>query len=405
MHRGDLCKMVKDIYPNTLWIVALYWNIETVPERDVLEFARDRIEARGENHQNLTPEKTANYPHIVRMFLNNYENLDIKNNSEDNLIDEVIEVDFKEDSISIVKKVINALNLEPKTDKELEDAFKQASEIKPEVSSKIKYIAPLYYGLRMKYINCKELAIKYIKEYSDQHNNEYVKDYEHLKYIIENGNFMQREHVTMVFRKRDPQELIKYYDNLIGKTNQVENFNNPELEVNIYVSSIVWTSNLAFIPVDDIESDKLYIKEKEVKENKDNGEDNKNGETKKEKTEEINEDSLYHITLASYGDVKPVECRNILQKINKYYEEHPDIKPVTIDKNKITLIDESYTIDDTNKDKEKEITHPETIFQLLPPSIKNTSFIKPIKLVEGSDWKQLFFEPFKFKGYFTKFYY
>jgi len=268
-HRSELCEKLKQIYPDTLWIIALYWNIETVKERDILEFARERIEKRGENHQNLTPEKTANYPHIIRMFLNNYENLDIENNIEDNLINEVIEVDFKEDSISIVKKIVKALNLEPKTDKELEDAFKQANEIKTEINSKARNIAPLYYGIGMKYINCKELAMKYLKDYSDQHN-EYVKDFEHLKFIIEDGNFLQREHVTLAYRKSDPLDMIKHYESLIGQTKQVMNFNNPDLEVYIHISSIVWTSNHAFIPVDKIESDKLWVKEEKNNNNNNN---------------------------------------------------------------------------------------------------------------------------------------
>jgi len=390
-HRGELCEKLKEIYPNTLWIVALHWNIETVKERDILEFARERIEKRGENHQNLTPEKTANYPHIIKMFLNNYENLDIENNIEDSLIDEVIDVDFKEDSISIVKKIIKALNLEPKTDKELEDAFKQANELKSEIDAKAKKIDPLYYGIGMKYINCKELAMKYLKDYSDQHN-EYIKDFEHLKFIIEEGNFLQREHVTIAHRKSDPIDMIKHYEALIGKTKQVMNFNNPDLEVYIHISSIVWTSNHAFIPVDKIESDKLYVKEEKS--------DNNNNNNESEKEEKKNDDELlYHITLASYGDVKPIECRNILQKINNYYKEHDNIKPEIINEEKLPLIDESYVIDDTNKDKENEIIHPKIVYQLLPSSIKNTTFMKPIKIVEGTDLKQLFIEPIKIKRY------
>jgi tRNA splicing ligase len=386
VNRSMLCKKLKETYPNTLWIVALYWNIETVPEKDTLEFVREKDEKKDDKiDQNLNPEKITIYPQFIKTYLSQFENLDIKNNIEDNLIDEVIEVDFKEDTVNIVKKIINTLNLELKTDKELEDAFKQANE-KPEIKSKTTTITPLYYGLRTKYINCKELAIKYLKDYSDQHN-EYIKDYEHVKFIIENSNFLQREHVTLAFYRKDPKIISSYYNTLIGQTNQVMNFNNSDLEVYLHVSSLVWTSNLAFLPIDKIESDKLWGK------NNDNDNDNDSNESEennKEKNKD-NNNSLYHITLASYGDAKPVECRDLLKEINNYYKKNNDIRPVISNKRKLPLIDESYVIDDTNKEKEKEIIHPETFYQLLPSSIKNTSFMKPIKIIEGENWKQLFF--------------
>jgi len=382
MHRSDLCERMKSVYPYSLWIVAVYWNIETVPEREILEFARDRIERRGENHQNLTPEKTANYPNIIRMFLNNYQCLDL-DNEEDRLIDEVVEVDFKEDSISIVKKLIKTLNLEPKTDEELQDAYNKVKEMKPEVNQKAKTLLPLYYGLRMKYISCTELALKYIED-ATNHNDKYVKEYNLVKRVVDESNFLQREHVTMVFRKRDPPEMCKYYDKLIGNTNQIMNFNNPDLEVYLTVSSVIWTSNILFMPVDIIESDKTCEHPDENKRN---------------------EDPLYHITLACYGDVKPIESRTLLQKVKKYYEEHPDLKPVPSTNENIKVIDESFCIDDSNKEDEDNIIHPKSLIQLLPTSIKNTSFIKATKVVEGPDWKQVFFEPIKIKGYYTKFFY
>jgi len=37
--------------------------------------------------------------------------------------------------------------------------------------------------------------------------------------------------------------------------------------------------------------------------------------------------------------------------------------------------------------------------------LEDAKFIKPIIFIKGPKWKQLFFEPFKFKGYYTRFYY
>jgi len=397
MHRGDLCEKLKSIYPTSLWIVALYWNIETVSEKEILEFSRDRIEKRGENHQNLTPGKAANYPHIVKMFLNNYQTLDV-NDVGDNLIDEVVEVQFKEDSLSIVKKLINALELEPKTDEELQKAYKEALEYKPEIIAKPKYVAPIYYGLRMKYFDCKDFVVK-VLEKSKEQNEQYTKDYEKVKFNVDNSNFLQREHVTMAFRKRDTKEKITYYDTLTKSSDQIAHFNDPELEVFVHVSSIVWTNNLVFIPVDTIESDKIY--QEPVEEG-----DGNEGEKKTNKDIRSCEDeSLYHITVACYGDARPVECRFVLQNVNKYYEEHQDMKPAPSSNENLTVVDENYCIDDSNKDEKETIVHPSTITQLLPPTIKDTSFIKITKYVEGPDWKQIFFEPFKFKAYYTKFFY
>ncbi|ORX83280.1 hypothetical protein BCR32DRAFT_292097 [Anaeromyces robustus] len=333
---------------------------------------------RGENHQNLTPEKAANYPHIIKSFLNNFENLDTINNTEDSLIDEVINIDFKEDSISIVKKIINALNLEPKTDEELKEALKLSKKVNHNNNnSKAKIIQPLYYGLRLKYVNCKDFTLNCFKKFT-QENDLYIKEYEKIKFIIENGNFLQREHIAVACRKTDSPEILKFYDNLLSKTKVIKSFNNPYLEAVVYVSSIVWTSNHIFIPVDKIKTDKIL--------------DINN-----------NNNSSYYITVACYGDAMPNECLTILQNIKNFYQEHTNLKPeITEDEEKIIMIDESFVIDDSNKEKEKEITHPKTLIQLLAPPLKDTSFIKPINVVEGSDWKQLFFEPFKFKGFYTK---
>ncbi|ORX61146.1 hypothetical protein BCR36DRAFT_365730 [Piromyces finnis] len=396
-HRSELCEKLKSIYPTSLWIIALYWNIETVPENDILEFTRERIEQRGENHQNLTPNKTANYLQIIKMFLKNYQNLDLKEQGDD-LIDEVVEVKFKEDSISIVKKLIETLDLEPKTEEELQDALKKANEMKPEVSAKSKNVAPIYYGLRMKYFNCKDFAIKVLQKNLEQHS-EFAKEYEDIKFTLDNSNFLQRDHVTMAFRKRDPKDMINYYDNLIKGSNQVDHFNDPNLEVTMVVSSIVWTNKLVFLPVDTIESDKIWKPSDTEDTEKALSKDNVSARSSQD-------ESLFHITLASYGDAKPVECRFTLQKINEYYEKHKDVKPMSNSTNQnLNVIDENYCIDHTNQEEKESIIHPSTLIQLLPPSIKDTSFIKIGKCVEGPNWKQLFFEPFKFKGFYTKFFY
>jgi len=378
-NREKLINSVNCLYPNTLWTVAIHWNIKSVPKKEVLEFIRERVETRGENHKVITPERSPDYPFLMKTFLNDSEDID-RTSHEDHFINDVVEVELKEDSVSVVKKLIKALNLEPKTDEEIENAYKKAIDIKITLEQKPEPKKPLFYGLRIKYMNCSEVAMEYLRTYSSQHS-EYVDDYEQVKLLIEKSDFMQREHVELNNPKNSTKKTIEYYDNLIGSDNSVQNFNNPELEANIHVSSIVWTSKALFMPVDKIESDK--IRERIVGKEEENGDNEPN----------------YYIMLARKGEEKAIRCPSIIKNIKNFYDKHPDLKPTPPpEEDSVTLVDETYTIDETNKDKEKEILHPETLIQLLPTSIKNTSFIKPIKIVNGQDWKQLLFEPIKIKG-------
>lgn len=377
--RKNLIDKLKFYYPNTLWIEAINWDIKSVPEREILKFTRERIDKRGENHEIITPEKASNYPHVVKSYFNNFEAVDLTS-SGDSSINEVINVQFKESSINIVKKLIRALNLEPKTDEELQEVYQEAIQIEVKSSKPFRNLTPIYCGIRIKYLPCTNLALKYLKEFSEQ-NSKYANSYSDVKSIIEKSNFLQREHIIIATGKNNASEKLKYYNELIGPTTDVMNFNNPDLEVFITASSIVWTSSVVFIPVDNIESNKLRENDK-------------------------NTDQNYTITLACTDNTNPTKHGSILQDIKSYYQNHSDLKStIPTASDNITLIDESFVIDDTNKDKEKEITNPDSVYKLLPTSLKNTSFIKPITIIEGPNWKQLFIEPIKFKGYFTKFYY
>ncbi|OUM58230.1 hypothetical protein PIROE2DRAFT_16554 [Piromyces sp. E2] len=379
-----LLEKLNYFYPNTLWIVALRWNIKSVPKRDIMEFIRERIEERGENHEVVTPEKSPNYPFYINWMLNDYNDINLIS-PEDCLINEVIDIDFKEDSISIVNKLIKALNLQPKSPEDIENAYNQARTIKiteeKRKANSNNQVSPIEWGLRIKYINGRDIAQESLKNFADQNNN-YSVELEQVQSIINKSNFLQREHVKIA-NKKDGNEIIKYYDNLIGPSNQIDNFNNPELEAFLQASSIVWTSNMVFLPIDIIESDKVM----------------------KKTTNNNNKNQDYYIIIAYNGNDKKMNCLEILNKINQYYERNPDFKPSPLTTDTIPVIDQSYVIDETNRDKEDEIVHPNTLIQLLLPSLKDTSFIKPIKMVDGPDWKQLFFEPFKLKAYFTKFYY
>ncbi|OMH80766.1 tRNA ligase 1 [Zancudomyces culisetae] len=52
-------------------VVAMYWNCSNVKE--VEKQAVQRIEARGENHQSLTPKRTGNYRAVIHKFLRDFE--------------------------------------------------------------------------------------------------------------------------------------------------------------------------------------------------------------------------------------------------------------------------------------------------------------------------------------------
>jgi len=380
--RKELLEKLNYFYPSTLWTVALRWNIKSVPENEILEFVRERVEERGENHEVITPEKSPNYPFFIKMMLNDYNDIDLTT-PEDSLINEVIDIDFKEDSVSIVKKIIKTLDLEPKSQEEIENAYQQARAMKiPEEERKEKpssSIKPTSMGLSAKYISGREIAVKFLENYVDQ-NKKYSRDLEQVKSIITKCNFIQRDQVQLTGKKN--KEAYKYYDDLIGPTNKISNFNNPDLEALLQISSIVWTSNAVIIPIDIIESDKLL------------------------KNTTNDENGYKYLMLIAYtGNDEAMNYVETLTSMNNYYKNNPDHKPSFSTIDNPPVIDESFVLDDTNKDKENEIIHPNTYIQLLPQSLKNTSFIKPVKIVEGPHWKQLFFEPFKIKSYFTKYYY
>lgn len=381
-HRGTLCEKVKSIYPHTLWVVALYWNIETVSENEILEFTRERIEKRGENHQTLTPVKVGNYPSIIKTFLNNFENLDLSS-SDDSLIDEVIEVEFKESSKSIVQKIIKQLNLPPVSSEKIDEALQQVYNIKVTNSKPAKKLKALYYGINFNPLNISGLVEKYFELYAQQYpKTNYLAE---IQKIFKNKNFMQKEHVTLAYRKTASAEEFDYYIRLIEGSssdsvtpqNKVKSKNAPKvsnpsststpkpIEVNVGISRIVWNDKLITLPIDFIDTDKLWKGEAEEEEGQEN-----NRKTK-----------IHHITIACSGSSKPFDSNILLEKMEKYYKEKEKESSLLekCNKERATVVDESNLLD--------------------------SSLIKPQKIITGPQWKILEIEPIQFKGVFAPFYY
>ncbi|KAI9145137.1 tRNA ligase kinase domain-containing protein [Paraphysoderma sedebokerense] len=94
-HRKGLCDAVSAVYPD-VWIVALNWGIPSGKEDEVLNVTAARVEARGENHQSLTPLRTENYRSILHNFINNRDPVSLTS-PPDSRINDVIDLDVFSD--------------------------------------------------------------------------------------------------------------------------------------------------------------------------------------------------------------------------------------------------------------------------------------------------------------------
>ncbi|KAJ2358325.1 trna ligase [Coemansia sp. RSA 2618] len=89
-------------------IVALYWAHDEASAQDILEKNIDRVVARGEAHQVLTPKRTPEFRRVMNGYITTFAPLDLESES-DKLIDDVIELDPLADSAANLRTVVNAL--------------------------------------------------------------------------------------------------------------------------------------------------------------------------------------------------------------------------------------------------------------------------------------------------------
>lgn len=245
----------------------------------------------------------------------------------------------------------------------------------------------LYYGIKIQPVGLINVVKKYFKAYQKKYENEWKE----ISTIIDNRNFSQREHITLAHSKVASRTKWNYYSTLINeRPNNIipEHINaaNPNLQVTLGVSSIIWTPTLILLPVDYIDSDDLY----------------------KDDENEVNEfnmnEPLYHITIACTGFTKAVKSNEILAKVIKENKKEKfwnrcnkeDMK----DKEILDLFD-LYKNEDDLEEEEKE----EKVDNTTSSTKDLLKKLKVIRLIKRKGWSQLQIEPIKLRGYFTSFFY
>ncbi|KAJ2358326.1 trna ligase [Coemansia sp. RSA 2618] len=119
-------------------IVALYWAHDEASAQDILEKNIDRVVARGEAHQVLTPKRTPEFRRVMNGHITALAPLDLESES-DKLIDDVIELDPLADSAANLRTVVDELcnmfpdTLKPPSENEVNQALEYALSYKPEV--------------------------------------------------------------------------------------------------------------------------------------------------------------------------------------------------------------------------------------------------------------------------------
>ncbi|KAJ3152726.1 hypothetical protein HDU86_005481 [Geranomyces michiganensis] len=155
-HRQSISTSFKERYPGGT-IVALDWQVEQAVKEmgmnGILDFTERRVVQRGENHQSLTPARTADVRAVIRMFLSQRDPLDVRREA-DALIDKVIPLTLRGSPKEVLYKAVRGLGLPEPNAKEYAAAANAASQHVEKVIKQVKGVStkrpPRYYGIRIK---------------------------------------------------------------------------------------------------------------------------------------------------------------------------------------------------------------------------------------------------------------
>lgn len=96
-------------------LVALVWDVESIPQDEFHRLAAARIVERGENHQSLRPERTPEgieaHEFILWRFLKDFQHFEPALSSEDNAFDDVIEMKVKSTPTAALQSVVERLRI------------------------------------------------------------------------------------------------------------------------------------------------------------------------------------------------------------------------------------------------------------------------------------------------------
>ncbi|KAH6584558.1 hypothetical protein BASA60_000922 [Batrachochytrium salamandrivorans] len=129
-HREVLSFAFKGVFPSGK-IVALDWGIDNCNHKKLIDLTINRIYARGDNHQTLTPKGTPRFVGIIHGFVKRRDSLDLASPS-DSMVDTVLPMSVVGPVVLNVKTIIDKLGWKMPTTSELDTASKAALEYKVE---------------------------------------------------------------------------------------------------------------------------------------------------------------------------------------------------------------------------------------------------------------------------------
>ncbi|OMJ25064.1 tRNA ligase [Smittium culicis] len=267
--RKSLCDFISENYPGTK-IVALYWDRNGISKDKLQEFAYNRVESRGENHQSLTPQRTPNYKFVINKFIKEFVPLNLRSR-DDSLIDDVIKLDPLASSKVNLSTCIRELtklypakfplpkNLFSLVDETLEFAINYKPTVIKNVSGSAGKPAkkPLYFGLKIK---DDLLSIIHNNLLHDNANNSKKKSfgYENSSKLISFIQKLQEQepsytslkepHITLVHAKseqapnRPPPKIL--YDSHLHIFEQLEKSNSGPILVDCVSDYLVSDSDI-----------------------------------------------------------------------------------------------------------------------------------------------------------------
>ena len=131
-HYDELSKLASDKSMNkfNLRLIAVVWDVESQPYHRLLRICSERVVRRGDNHQTLRPDLTAEAEHeaVVGSFLRNWTTPDPA------LFDTIITVQVRDSSRECLGKIVDGLadsmEIPKPSDNDIDAALKAAQEYK-----------------------------------------------------------------------------------------------------------------------------------------------------------------------------------------------------------------------------------------------------------------------------------
>ncbi|PIA17929.1 hypothetical protein COEREDRAFT_80235 [Coemansia reversa NRRL 1564] len=196
--RKTLTAVVRKEFVNCR-IVCLYWSHEGISKTDIFKMATKRMAGRGENHQTLTPELAPNFLEIIRDFQKDFQPLDLES-SDDNLIEDVIELNPMDDAKVNLQKVIDDLcNMFPDmlkrpSDAEISEALESATTYVPTVRQSLggkSKKTPAFFALVPVDVDIKQWLAQLLETNTSE-------DWDLCKEMLYSGHHDRPPHITLV---------------------------------------------------------------------------------------------------------------------------------------------------------------------------------------------------------------